>query len=74
MINELDVVALTKPYPDLKLQAGDTGTVVDVSPDKKWFIVEFTAFDGTTIAVETVEADAVRPIAGREMVQTRVMA
>jgi hypothetical protein len=74
MIAELEVVALTKPLPEFKLQAGDTGTVVMVLENGAAYIVEFTAYDGTTIAVETVEAGAVRPIAGREILQTRVLA
>lgn len=74
MIKELDVVALTRSFPDFGLQAGDTGTVVDVSPDQNWFMVEFITNDGRTIAVETFEADAIREIGKREITQTRVVA
>jgi hypothetical protein len=41
---------------------GDVGTVVHVYADGKAFEVEFTALDGKTAAVATVEAAAARPV------------
>jgi len=73
MIKELDVVALTRSFPEYKLEAGDTGTVVDISGGK-WFTVEFITNDGRTIALETFEADAIRAIGVREITQSRVVA
>jgi len=74
MISELDVVALSRAFPEYKLQAGDTGTVVDISPDGQWLTVEFMTHDGRTVAVETFEAGALREIGKQEMAQTRAMA
>jgi hypothetical protein len=48
--------------------------VVEILSDGAAYFVEFVSYDGTTIAVEAVEADAVRPIAGRDMPQVRAMA
>ena len=74
MIKLLDVVALTKSQPEFGLQVGDTGTVVDILGDGAAYFVEFMSYDGTTVAVEIVEADAVRLIEGRDMPQVRAMA
>ena len=74
MITELDTVALNRSFSEYRLQAGDTGTVVDISPDGKWFMVEFITNDGRTIALETFEADAMRPIGEREITQSRIFA
>lgn len=62
MTEELDVVALTRPFPEYGLPSGESGTVVDLSPDGKWFMVEFITTDGQTIALEDFEADAIRLI------------
>ena len=74
MINELDVVALTRSFPEFKLESGDTGTVVFVDPTGKWFMVEFITNDGETVALEAFEADAIRTISEREITQTRIVA
>ena len=62
MINELDRVILTENIPDKKLEKGYIGTVVDVDPGDKGFIVEFMTLKGQTIAVASVLPDQVREI------------
>ena len=74
MIGEHDRVVLTAPVPEEGLESGDVGTVVHVYPDGTAFEVEFTALDGRTAAVATVEASQVRPIRSREITHAREMA
>ena len=74
MIAEHDRVVLTAPVPEERLDIGDVGTVVHVYQDSKAFEVEFTALDGHTAAVATVEASQVRPISGREITHSRELA
>ena len=71
MIREHDRIVLTAPVPQEGLEVGDVGTVVHVYPDGKAFEVEFTALDGHTAAVATVEASQVRPITSREITHAR---
>jgi hypothetical protein len=71
MIKELDLVALTRALPEYNLEAGDVGTVVMVYQDGKGYSVEFMTFSGMTVAVVTVDADAVRPLRAREIAHVR---
>ena len=70
-IAEHDRVVLTAPVPKERLEIGDVGTVVHVYQDGKAFEVEFTALDGHTAAVATVDASQVRPIRSREITHSR---
>lgn len=74
MITEHDRVVLTAPVPKERLEIGDVGTVVHVYDDGKAFEVEFTALDGHTAAVATVDAAHVRPIRRREITHARELA
>jgi Domain of unknown function (DUF4926) len=74
MINELDVVALSKDWPSDSLKRGDIGTVVHVHANGKAFEVEFVTLDGETIATLTLPADAVRAIRPREIAHVREVA
>jgi hypothetical protein len=74
MISEHDRVVLTAPVPKERLEIGDVGTVVHVYQDGKAFEVEFTALDGHTAAVATVEASQIRPIRSREITHARELA
>ena len=74
MITEHDRVVLTAPMAKERLEIGDVGTVVHVYEDGKAFEVEFTALDGHTAAVATVEASQVRPISNREITHARELA
>jgi uncharacterized protein DUF4926 len=71
MIKEHDRIVLTKPVFAEGLEVGDVGTVVHVYRDGKAFEVEFTTLDGTTAAVATVDAVAVRPVTGHEITHSR---
>jgi hypothetical protein len=70
VIKELDTVVLTVDLPDLRLCAGDIGTVVLVHGDRG-FEVEFTTLDGVTIGVVTLEASRVRPVGKGEIAHVR---
>ena len=71
MIEELEVVALTRDLPKHGLVRGDTGTVVHRFPDGAAFLVEFVHADGTTVAVEELTDADIRPVAGKEIGRTR---
>jgi hypothetical protein len=71
MIAELDCVALTADLPEHGLAAGDVGAVVHVYKGEKSFMVEFTTFDGTTIAVTKVTASQIRPLSRKEIHHAR---
>jgi hypothetical protein len=71
MIEEHDRVVLTEDLSEQDLQAGDVGTVVHVYEEGTAFEVEFFRLDGRTVAVETVPALAVRPIASTDVIHAR---
>ena len=71
MIEEHDRVVLTESLPEHDLQAGDVGTVVHIYGEETAYEVEFFRLDGHTIAVETVPASAVRPVASTDVTHAR---
>lgn len=71
MIREHDSVVLTQALEGLALIAGDVGVVVHVYPGGAGYEVEFLRYDGTTIGVETLEADSVRPAGTRDVPHAR---
>jgi hypothetical protein len=71
MIEEHDRVVLTEPLPERDLQAGDVGTVVHVYENGTAYEVEFFRLDGRTVAVETLSASAVRPVASTDVPHAR---
>lgn len=71
MIAELDTVALTTGLPDYGLTAGDVGAVVHIYEGGKSFMVEFTTFKGSTVAVTKVSDDQIRPVARDEIHHAR---
>ena len=71
MIKELDCVALTTALPEHGLAAGDVGAVVHVFKGGRNFTVEFTTFDGATVALAKVSAEQIRPLARNEIHHTR---
>jgi hypothetical protein len=71
MIEEHDRVVLTEDLSEQDLQAGDVGTVVHIYEEGTAFEVEFFRLDGRTVAVETVPASAVRPIASTDVIHAR---
>ena len=71
MIKELDLVALRNDVPDHGLVAGDVGTVVMVHGEREGYEVEFVTSAGETVAVLSLAANQVRPLAGREILHAR---
>lgn len=71
MIHELQSIVLLTDLDEHGLKAGDIGTVVLVHDDRAGFEVEFITLDGETVAVVTLFADQVRPIAEREIAHVR---
>ena len=74
MIAEYDIVVLTHDLDAAGLLAGDTGTVVLVHADGAAFEVEFMTGSGETLAVETLDRAAVRPLRQREILHVRALA
>jgi len=74
MIDELEIVALTRALPEHSLEAGDVGTIVMVHEKADGYTVEFMDFKGNTIAIADVPADAVRPVRKREVAHVREVA
>ena len=74
MINELDRVALTKSLTEHGLEPGDVGTVVMVHKGGQGYTLEFMTLAGETVAIVTVDKDAVRPLRRREITHVREVA
>ena len=74
MIAEPDRVALMVELPEHGLAAGDVGTVVHAYKDGRSLTVEFTTYDGTTVALAKVAADQIRPLARNEIHHARPFA
>ncbi len=71
MVQELDLVVLKQDYPKYGLVAGDVGVIVHVYALQQAFEVEFLDGEGGTIAVLTVEREAVRPLQRNEVFHVR---
>jgi hypothetical protein len=71
MIEEMEVVVLTRDLPERALVVGDLGTVVHRFPDGHVFLVEFIRGDGHTVGVEELTARDIRPLAADEIGYTR---
>src|SRR4051812_27863836 len=70
-LRELDRAALRTDLPAYGLIAGDVGTVVFVHDDGAAYEVEFMTADGDTVAVETLTAEQVEPVAGAYILHVR---
>jgi hypothetical protein len=73
MIKELDCVALKVALPEHGLAIGDVGAVVHAYKGGQLFTVEFTTFDGNTVAVTKVSADQIRQLGHNEIHHTRTL-
>lgn len=67
MIAEHSTVVLALDLP----AAGDVGAVVLVHDEGRAYEVEFVDGDGSTIALVTLRADEVRPLASGELLHAR---
>ena len=74
MINELDLVVLTRDLAEHGLRRGDVGTVVHRYPDGQAFEVEFVTGAGATLAILTLEQADVRPVRDHEIFHVRELA
>lgn len=78
MIDELDVVVLTRDLPAGGLVAGDLATVVMVYRNADGAVagyeIEVVAADGDTVALLTVKPDDVRLRRAREVLHVREVA
>jgi uncharacterized protein DUF4926 len=70
-IKEHDRVVLKSDLPAEGVKAGDVGTVVHIYQDGLSYEVEFTALNGDTVAVATVETSQVRPVREQEITHAR---
>lgn len=70
-LKELDLVTLRGPLPGRSLVEGDVGTVVLVYRDDEAYEVEFVTADGRMIAVETLRAEQVESLTGRQILHAR---
>ena len=71
MIKELDCVALAADLPDYGLAVDDVGAVVHAYEGGHSYQVEFTTFDGRTVAVAKVSVDQIRPLGEKEIHHAR---
>ncbi len=71
VIEEFEDVALVNDLPKYGLRAGDIGVVVDIHGNNAGYTVEFMTRDGVTVAVITLDANQIRVIGEREMLQSR---
>ena len=74
MIKELDSVVLTTDLPEHGLTSGDIGTVVLVHEGSRRYTVELMTLAGSTVAVVTLLAHQLRPIARDEIAHARTVA
>ncbi len=72
-LRELQSVVLTTDLPEHGLKRGDIGTIVLVHKGGAGYEVEFMTLEGETIAVVSLAASQVRPIAAREIAHARLV-
>jgi len=70
MIEELDTVVLSHDIEEHGLKA-DVGAVVHRYTNAPAYEVEFVTAEGKTIALSTLTAEDVRPIASQEILHVR---
>ena len=71
MLKETDQVVLMHDLPNLRLAAGDLGTVVRVLEDRAGYDVEFKTLAGESVAVTTLVAVQFRPVGPRDIARVR---
>ncbi len=74
MIKEHDCIVLTEDLAGESLKAGDIGTVLHVHAGGTGYEVEFMTLAGETVAVTTLLANQVRPIARGDIAHVRELA
>ena len=71
MIAELDCIALNVNLPEHGLAVDDVGAVVHVFEDGHAYMVEFTTYDGETVALIKLFPDQIRKLARNEIHHAR---
>ncbi len=71
MIEELDIVVLSRDVPEPGLKQGDIGAVVHCYKRGEAFEVEFITGQGETVAVVTLNNEAMRPMRTKEILHVR---
>lgn len=71
MISEHDLIVLTRDLEAHSLCRGDIGVVVHCYSDGQAYEVEFMSAEGRTLAVVTLEGDAIRALGNREILHVR---
>jgi ATP-dependent exoDNAse (exonuclease V) alpha subunit len=74
MIELFNQAVLLVDMPEKGLAQGDVGVVVEIYGNHEGYELEFMTKDGRTVAVETLMADQVRAISGRDMWHVRELA
>jgi hypothetical protein len=74
MIREHDRVVLKSDVASDGLEAGDVGTIGHVYRGGESYEVEFITLSGATIAVVTLSAGQVRPVAKHDVTHSRDLA
>jgi hypothetical protein len=73
-MKEHDAVVLADDLPEHGLRTGDIGTVVMTHDAGAGYEVEFVTLEGKAVAVVTLAAEQVRPVASGEIAHARPVA
>jgi hypothetical protein len=71
MLKENDRVVLLHDLPNLRLQAGDIGTVVRIHDGRAGYDVEFKTLAGESVAVTTLVPAQFRVVGPRDIAHVR---
>jgi hypothetical protein len=71
MLREASSLILVRDPPEYGLKRGDVGTIVVMVHRAGGYEAEFMTLAGGTVAVTSLSASEVRPIARREIAHTR---
>ena len=71
MITEHSLVVLDREPPHERLDRDDVGTIIHIYDGGRAYEVEFVDGSGRTVALVTVDAEDVRPIAAGELLHAR---
>jgi hypothetical protein len=72
-INEIDVVSLTQDLPELGLNRGETGTVVEKT-ESGVFLVEFSNEKGEMISLESLKREQIVLVTSYSQEKTKIVA
>ncbi|MBW7856735.1 MAG: DUF4926 domain-containing protein [Leptonema sp. (in: Bacteria)] len=70
-MKEHEPIVLLADYQEHGLKLGDIGAIVHIYANNEAFEVEFTSGNGRTVAVLTLTASQIRPLAKTEILHAR---